>query len=138
MTHFESEPRPETTWPQVVDEERQRLRIGELSAKELSTRLGERALSGGTNRMTHHAAYELEAAERLARFDRLTRLLGWLAPAGTAPRTAIEQIYIQSETNAEESQIVLDLRAMLADHWGDWTPALREAEGLPPAETPVE
>jgi len=137
MTHFESEPVPEVTWSQVVDEERQRLGVEKLSAKELSFRLGERALNGTTNRMTHHAVYELEASERLARFDRLTTLLGWLAPAGTAPRTAIEQIYIQSETNAEESQIVLDLRAMLANHWGDWTPALREAEGLPPSETPV-
>ena len=75
-----------------------------------------------------------EAADRLARYDRLQRLLGLLAPAGTAPRTAIEQIYLQSATDAEESPIVLELRHMLSQHWGEWTPAIREAEGLPPAQ----
>jgi hypothetical protein len=126
-------PTPEDSWPKVVDEERRRLQLGDLSAKALSNLLAKRALNGGTDRMTHHAAYELEAAERLARFDRLTRLLGLLAPAGTAPRTAIEQIYIQSETDDMASQVILDLRAMLHGHWGEWTPALREAEGFPPA-----
>ena len=130
----EFDPTSEASWPVVVDEERQRLRLGDLSAEELSDQLAQRALNGATDRMTHHAAYELEAAERLAQLGRLTRLLGLLAPAGTAPRTAIKQIYKQSETDAEESQIVLDLRAMLHAHWAEWTPALREAAGFPPAE----
>jgi len=76
-----------------------------------------------------------EAADRLQQFENLSSLLGLLAPAGTAPRTAIEQIYKQSAYNGDESQIVLDLRQMLSQHWGEWTPALREAEGLPPEIT---
>ena len=75
------------------------------------------------------------AADQLERLARLTTLLGMLAPGGTAPRTALEQIYAQSADPASnpESPIVLDLRKMLQEHWADWTPALREAEGLPPA-----
>ncbi len=134
MTQFESQPEP--TWSEVVEQERKNRHLGDLSLRQLSEQLAERAVGGGTDRMTHHAAYELEAAERLARFDRLTRLLGLLAPGGTAPRTALEQIYKQSETSDEESPVVLDLRAMLHEHWSEWTPALREAEGFPPAETP--
>lgn len=76
-----------------------------------------------------------EAANRIERFHRLSRLLGLLAPGGTAPRTALEQIYAQSANpDVEETPIVLDLRHMLQQHWGEWTPALREAEGLPPAD----
>lgn len=134
MSHFESQPEP--TWPEVVDQERKDRRLGDLSLRQLSSELAERAAGGGTDRMTHHAAYELEAAERLAQFDRLTRLLGMLAPGGTAPRTALEQIYQQSLTNDDESPILLDMRTMLRQHWGEWTPALREAEGFPPAEVP--
>jgi len=73
------------------------------------------------------------SAEKVMRLGRLSWLLGLLAPGGTAPRTALEQIYIQAGDNIEESPIVLDLRHMLHDHWGNWTPALREAEGFPPA-----
>ncbi len=135
MTEFE--PKPEPTWPEVVESERKTRSLGDLTHRQLSNQLAERALGGGTDRMTHHAAYELEAAERLAQFDRLTTLIGLLAPGGTAPRTALEQIYKQSATDDEESQIVLDLRAMLHQHWGDWTPALREIQGYPPAETPT-
>lgn len=74
------------------------------------------------------------SAERVMRLGRLSWLLGMLAPGGTAPRTALEQIYIQAGENRDESPIVLDLRKMLESHWGEWTPALREAEGLAPAE----
>ena len=76
-----------------------------------------------------------EAANRLQRFERLTTLLGLLAPAGTAPRTALEQLYEQSSANANESPIVLEIRHMLEPHWGEWTPILREADGLPGLET---
>jgi deoxycytidylate deaminase len=72
-----------------------------------------------------------EVAKRLQQFDNLTKILGLLAPGGTAPRTAIEEIYKQSADNADESQIILDLRQMLHPQWGEWTPALRKAEGFP-------
>jgi hypothetical protein len=76
-----------------------------------------------------------EAADRVDRFNRLSKLIGLLAPGGTAPRTAFEEIYRQSGTpDVGESPVILDLRHMLHQHWGEWTPALREAEGLPPAE----
>ncbi len=128
MTYPEN--RPETRLEEVI-KERDDLRMSELSPRELSGKFDEIFFMGMTN--IRDAAYALEARERVARFDRLQRLLGLLAPAGTAPRTALEQIYLQSETSTDESQIVLDLRAMLEQHWGEWTPALREAEGLPPA-----
>lgn len=89
-------------------------------------------------RTTEHVTDDLlnEAADRIDRLDRLQKLLGLLAPSGTAPRTALEQIYDQSASGVvEESPILLDLRRMLRSHWGEWTPALREAEGLPPAGT---
>lgn len=126
MRQHESE--PTQTSPEVIDGVRRKLELGKLSLTEIGRELNERSL---TDMNPIDAAYVQEAADRLARFDRLQRLLGLLAPAGTAPRTALEQIYIQSETNTDESQIVLDLRGMLAQHWGDWTPTLGEAEGIP-------
>jgi hypothetical protein len=75
-----------------------------------------------------------EAAKKLDKLQNINKLLGLLAPGGTAPRTAIEQLWNQSDLNAEKSPILLELRAMLAVHYGDWTPAIREAEGLPPVE----
>ena len=73
----------------------------------------------------------IEAAKKLDKLQNLNKLFGLLAPAGTAPRTAIERLWEQSDLNAEESPILLELRAMLERHWGEWTPAIREAEGLP-------
>ena len=128
MRHPESVPEPTT--PELIDGVRRKLETGKLHLSELGRELTERSLA---DMNPIDAAYVREAADRLARFDRLQRILGLLAPAGTAPRTALEQIYIQSETSADESPIVLDLRSMLNQHWGEWTPALREAEGLPPA-----
>lgn len=127
MTHFEAD--SESTWPEVIEAERQRLELSEITPKTFSTKFGERSFIGMN---VVDAAYIREAAERLDRFARLQRLIGLLAPGGTAPRAALEQIYVQSDTNAEESPIVLDLRHMLKQHWGEWTPALREAKGLPP------
>jgi hypothetical protein len=75
-----------------------------------------------------------EAAARIDRLNRLQRLLGQLAPSGTAPRTALEEIYKQSADSADRSQIVNDLGEMLEQHWGEWTPALRKAEGFPDSE----
>ena len=128
MTHPESAPEP--TWPAAVETERRRLGLSDMVLRKFSRNFAELS-STGMN--VEDAAYLREASERLARFDRLIRLMGLLAPAGTAPRTALEEIYIQSATSAEESPVVLDLREMLAQHWGEWTPALREAEGIPPA-----
>lgn len=122
---------PETRMSEVIAE-RDNLGLSELSPRQLSGKFNEIFFMGMTN--IRDAAYALEAKDRLDRFDRLQRLLGLLAPAGTAPRTALEQLYIQSENSADESPIVLDLRHMLSQHWGEWTPALREAEGLPPAD----
>lgn len=75
-----------------------------------------------------------EAAERLERIDRFTRLLALVAPVGTAPRTALEQLWKQSKVSDEETQVVVDFREMLQQHNDEWTPALREAEGLPSVE----
>jgi|GEM_PF-3311654 hypothetical protein len=78
----------------------------------------------------------IEAAKQLGRLNNLALLLGMLAPAGTAPRTAIEQLWIQAgEEDPDESPILLELREMLRNHWADWKPAIREAEGFPPKET---
>jgi hypothetical protein len=128
MRHPESEPEPTT--PALIDGVRRKLELDKLHFSELGRQLTERSLA---DMNPIDAAYVQEAADRLARFDRFQRLVGLLAPGGTAPRTALEQIYIQSGDNADESPIVLDLRGMLEQHWGEWTPALREAEGLPPA-----
>lgn len=76
----------------------------------------------------------IEAAKKLDKLQNLNRLFGLLTPGGTAPRTAFEQLWIQSDLNADESPILLELRTMLEAHWGEWTPAIREAEGLPPVE----
>lgn len=127
MRHPDSQ--PELTTPELVDGVRRKLGLRELGEAEISRELNERSLA---DMNPIDAAYVREAADRLARFERLQRLLGLLAPGGTAPRTALEQIYNQSDTSADESPIVLDLRLMLTQHWSEWTPALREAEGLPP------
>jgi hypothetical protein len=108
----------------------------ELSQVSLmhDTQLTQALRESGTANITDELL--AEAADRIDRFDRLSRLLGLLAPGGTAPRTALEQVYAQSANLiVEESPIILDLRHMLEQHWGEWTPALREAEGLPPAST---
>lgn len=85
---------------------------------------------------TYHERLLEEAANRLQRLERLATLIGLVAPGGTAPRTAIEELYKQSAVSAEESPAVLALRTMLQPHWGEWTPTLREAEGMPPE--PIE
>ncbi len=128
MTEYSPENEP--TWSDVVREERDRLALSELPLRDIKEKLVRNAEGGNT----YEAALKIEAADRIERFDRLTRLLGLLAPGGTAPRTALEQIYIQSADNSDESPIVLELREILETHWGEWTPAIREAEGLPPIE----
>jgi hypothetical protein len=125
----QTDPQAEPNWTEVVKAERLRLELDEKSPRVFSNDFAARSFIGMN---VVDAAYISEASERLARFDRLQRLIGLLAPGGTAPRTALEQIYIQSGTDTEESPIVQDLRHMLQEHWGEWTPALREAEGLPP------
>jgi len=75
-----------------------------------------------------------EAANRLDKLQNLNKLLGLLAPKGTAPSTALEQIWDQSDSSSEESPVLLELRSMLESHWGERTPAIRKAEGLPPVE----
>lgn len=75
-----------------------------------------------------------EATKQLERLQKLSQLIGMLAPGGTAPRTGFEQLWIQAGDNSDESPVLLELRGMLHAHWGDWRPALREAEGLPPKE----
>jgi len=62
----------------------------------------------------------LEAANQAERLQRLSKLLGLLAPGGTAPRTALEQLYDQSDVSTDESPAVLELRRMLQPHWGEW------------------
>lgn len=103
-------------------------------------RLGLRRLAADEHmRRNPHVTWALhdenlleEAANRIQRYQNLSRLLGQLAPAGTAPRTALEQLYAQSATNADESPILLELRGMLAQHYEEWTPAIAEAEGVTP------
>jgi len=109
---------PETTKP-----------ASELTIPQLALAL--RALS---ETMPDESGVIAEAAKKLDKLQNINKLLGLLAPAGTAPRTAIGQLWEQSDENADESPILLELRAILAQHWGEWTPAIREAEGLPPAE----
>src|SRR4051812_35174246 len=105
----------------------------ELSEKQLANQLRVAAASGQDSELL------IEAADRIDTFQRFVTLVELLAPAGTAPRTAFEQIYQQSKgSDAEASPVVLDLRHMLKQHWGDWTPALREAEGLPPIVASTE
>lgn len=82
----------------------------------------------------YQSAILAENATKLDKLQNINKLFGLLAPGGTAPRTAIEQLWEQSDSNADESPILLELRSMLAEHWGEWTPAIRKAEGLPPAE----
>jgi len=71
-----------------------------------------------------------EAANRIQRLENLTRLFGLLAPGGTAPRTALEQLYVQSATSADASPMVEEMRRMLEPCYGSWTPVLAEAEGI--------
>lgn len=75
-----------------------------------------------------------EVTTKVDRLQNLNKLFGKLAPAGTAPRTALEQLWDQSAKNSDDSDALLELRAMLESHWGNWTPAIRSAEGLPPVE----
>lgn len=76
------------------------------------------------------------ATKRLEVLDNLSELLGQLAPGGTAPRTALEEINRQARAgDTTTSQVVLDLRHMLSEHYGEWTPTLRQIEGLPPASS---
>lgn len=75
-----------------------------------------------------------EAANKLEQLQNMNMLLGLLAPGGTAPRTALEEICNQSGSSAEEFPALLELRKMLATHWGEWTPALREAAGFSAVE----
>lgn len=104
----------------------------EKPASELSIR--ELALAVTALKETVPESGELldETTRQLERLQRLSEILGKLAPAGTAPRTGFEQLWIQSGENSDESPVLLELCAMLTNHWGEWTPALREAEGLPP------
>ncbi len=81
-----------------------------------------------------HTELLSEGAKKIEQLDRLNTLFGLLAPGGTAPRTALEELWRQSEHSKDESPTLLDLREMLAEHWADWTPALREIEGLPPRQ----
>ncbi len=124
-----AQPESEPNWHEVVESKRLELDLPNKLPGQFSRTFAERSFR---NMTAVDEAYISEAADRLARFDRLQRLLGLLAPGGTAPRTAFEQLFIQSATDCDESPIVLDLRGMLSQHWGEWTPALREAEGLPP------
>jgi hypothetical protein len=73
-----------------------------------------------------------ESAKKLEQLQNLSTLLGLVAPGGSAPRTALEQLWKQSSDNAEETPVLKEFRSMLSGHHGEWTPALREAEGLPP------
>jgi hypothetical protein len=75
-----------------------------------------------------------ESAKKLDQLQNIGKLLGLLAPGGTAPRTAFEQIWDESSSRGDEFPVLLELRDMLQKHWGEWTPAIREAEGLPPTE----
>lgn len=84
--------------------------------------------------MTEGSEIIVEAAIKLDKLQNINKLFGLLAPGGTAPRTALEQLWDQSDLNSDESPIALELRHMLSSHWGEWTPAIREAEGLPPVQ----
>lgn len=106
----------------------------EKSPKELSMRELALAIFAMGETFPEHAELLRESAAKLLQLQRLNELLGMLAPGGTAPRTGFEQLWIQSEDNSDESPILLELRNMLNEHWGDWTPAIREAEGLPPIQ----
>ena len=103
--------------------------VDQLSLRELA--LAVTALK----EITPHSKELLdEATKQLERLQRLSEILGKLAPGGTAPRTGLEQLWIQSGETSDESPILLEMRSMLASHWGDWTPAIRQAEGLPPIQ----
>lgn len=73
-----------------------------------------------------------EAVAKLEKLQNINKLLGLLAPGGTAPRTALEEIWKQADNNGNESPVLQELRSMLTAHWGEWTPAIRKAEGIPP------
>lgn len=106
----------------------------EKPATELSIRELALAVAGLKEVIPESSEVLDETTKQLERLQRLSEMLGKLAPGGTAPRTAFEQLWIQSDDNSDESPVLLELREMLTNHWGDWTPALRKAEGLPPAE----
>lgn len=102
---------------------------GELTTGQLAL-----ALIAIAETLPEHVDLLQESANRLQQLQNLSQILGLLAPGGTAPRTALEQLFLQSKENGDESPIVLEARGMLEQHWGDWTPAIRKAEGLPQAE----
>jgi len=104
--------------------------LGELTIPQLA--IAVRAIHDAT---PYQTAVLGESAKKLDRLHNINKLLGLLAPGGTAPRTGFEQLWEQAGENAEESPILLELRHMLSTHWGEWTPALRKAEGLPPVDT---
>lgn len=133
MTHETGPSHSEPTHDEIVDAEIKRLGFSETSNKRFAAQLRELAENPTTSRGYGHAAYEKEAAARIEQLDRFQALIGLVAPGGTAPRTALEQIYQQSLAgNNELTQIILDLGNMLYEHWAEWTPALRAAEGFPP------
>jgi len=118
----------------LADRTDQQIRLGLLSLAE-----EERMRPGSYGRQPTHKENLLEeAATRIRRFENLCTMLGKLAPKGTAHNTALEQIYQQADVGAEISPIVLELRAMLAHHYGEWTPAIAEAEGIAPTVRPGE
>ena len=104
--------------------------LGELTIPQLA--IATRAIRDVS---PYQSAILAENATKLDKLQNINKLFGLLAPGGTAPRTGFEQLWEQASENAEESPILLELRHMLASHWGEWTPALRKAEGLPPDDT---
>lgn len=78
----------------------------------------------------HKEALIVEAAKQLGRLNNLTVLISDLAPSGTAPRTALDQLWRQAESNSGESASVIELRRMLKQHWGEWTLELAQAAGF--------
>lgn len=106
----------------------------EKPASELNIR--ELALAVIALKETAPESHELldVTVRELERLQRLNVLLGMLAPGGTAPRTGVEQLWIQAADNSDESPVLHEIRMMLKQHWGDWTPAIREADGLPPIQ----
>lgn len=96
------------------------------------------ALRALGDRLPDGTAIVYEAAARVERLQNLSKLLGRLAPGGTAPRTALEHIWDRAETSSEVDPVLLELSAMLEKHYGEWTPAIREVEGLPPKDSDEE
>ena len=104
----------------------------EKQPKDMTIRQLALAITALAETMPEHTALLSESVKKLNQLQNLSQILGLLAPGGTAPRTGFEQLWVQSAENAEASPILLELRDMLHQHWGDWPPAIREAEGFPP------